>query len=297
MKLVPTSISRNIARTILTTKKNSPHIFFASGVIGMIGSTVLACRATLKLETTIDEIKHDVDSVKERNDIAESGNSIANGYSERDYHKDLGYVGAKGVLKLGRLYAPSLIVGSISVIALTGSHVQLSRRNAALSTTLALLTKQFEQYRGRVQKELGEERELELYRCMEDVEYEDEKGKKQVAKVVNPNGLSIYARCFDQTSKEWQKSAELNHIFLQAQQNYFNHRLTAYGHVFLNEIYDNLGFERSQAGQVVGWVKNGDGDDYIDFGLFEARNRLFINNLEPCVWLDFNVDGVVYDKI
>lgn len=295
MKLIPSGLARNVARTILKTKKNSPHIFFAAGVAGMIGSTVLACRATLKLEATVDEIKDDLDTVKSLSTSPVPG--LPERYSEADHYKDVSYVCIKSVAKLSRLYGPAILLGGASVAALTGSHVQLSRRNAALSTTLALVTKSFEQYRARVQQEVGEERELELYRCMEDVEYEDEKGKKQIAKVVDPNGLSPYARCFDESCVEWKKNAEHNRFFLQAQENYFNHRLNAHGHVFLNEIYDNLGFERTQAGQIVGWLKNGEGDTYIDFGIFEARNALFVNNLESSIWLDFNVDGVVYDKI
>lgn len=291
MKLVPASVTRNLARTILQAKKQSPHIFFAGGLAGMIGSTVLACRATMKLEETVDEIKHDFDSVKTLN------NDKSEKYTEHDYYKDMGYVYLKSASRIGKLYGPAIVVGGISVVALTGSHIQMSRRNAALSTTLALVSKQFEQYRARVQQEIGEERELELYRCMEDVEYEDEKGKKKIDKAVNPQGLSPYARCFDQTSTEWKKNAEWNRVFLQAQEAYWNHRLGAYGFVFLNEVYESLGLERTQAGQIVGWLKNGNGDDFVDFGIFEARNALFINSLEYSVWLDFNVDGVIYDKI
>ena len=58
-----------------------------------------------------------------------------------------------------------------------------------------------------------------------------------------------------------------------------------------------LGLERSSAGQVVGWVMNNDGDNYIDFGMFEASSSRFVNGTERSVLLDFNVDGVIYDKI
>jgi hypothetical protein len=67
-----------------------------------------------------------------------------------------------------------------------------------------------------------------------------------------------------------------------------------------------LGFERSMAGQVVGWV-DGNGDGYVDFGIFGAKiqgdealvaERLdFLNGQTDSVILDFNVDGIVYDLI
>jgi hypothetical protein len=86
-------------------------------------------------------------------------------------------------------------------------------------------------------------------------------------------------------------------MFLQCQQNYFNQQLKARGHVFLNEIYDAIGLERSKAGTIVGWVTDGNGDGYIDFGMFEDASRRFINGIEPSILLDFNVDGVIYDLI
>jgi hypothetical protein len=63
-----------------------------------------------------------------------------------------------------------------------------------------------------------------------------------------------------------------------------------------------LGLERSKAGAVVGWIlsKNGETDNYIDFGVFDGKTqsaRDFVNGFEGSILLDFNVDGVIYDKI
>jgi hypothetical protein len=55
----------------------------------------------------------------------------------------------------------------------------------------------------------------------------------------------------------------------------------------------------SSAGAVVGWVL-GNGDDYIDFGIWDPNNekaREFVNGHEAAILLDFNVDGVIYDLI
>lgn len=290
MSLIPNSVTRKVGRSILTTKKNSPHIFFVAGIAGTIVSTVLACRATLKLEETLDEIKEDLTSVKQ---LKEERLPDSN-YPENAYLRDLGYVYGKSASKMVRLYGPSVVIGGVSIACLTGSHIQLTRRNTALTMTLAAVSKAFDEYRQRVRDELGEERELELHRAVHDEPIE---GSKQVEKVIDASGVSVYARFFDECSDQWTKDPEHNRIFLQCQQNYFNHRLNAKGHVFLNEVYDALGLERSRAGQVVGWVSNGDGDGYIDFGLFEARSNRFVNNMERTILLDFNVDGVIYDKI
>ena len=107
---------------------------------------------------------------------------------------------------------------------------------------------------------------------------------------------SIYARFFDETSTNWQRTQGYNQFFIQAQQNYANDLLKSRGHVFLNEVYDMLGLERSKAGAVVGWVK-GNGDNYIDFGVFQGDEwnaMRFVTGDERSILLDFNVDGVVY---
>jgi hypothetical protein len=96
--------------------------------------------------------------------------------------------------------------------------------------------------------------------------------------------LSEYARRFDKTNINWQRSAERNEIFLQLQQNYFNDALLSRGHVFLNEVYDALGFPRSSAGQLVGWLY-GEGVGCIKFMVSDDG------------MIDFNVDGEIYLKI
>ena len=60
-----------------------------------------------------------------------------------------------------------------------------------------------------------------------------------------------------------------------------------------------LGLPRTQAGQLVGWVK-GQGDDFVDFGIFDGddmKHRDFVNGYERSILLDFNVDGIVYNLI
>lgn len=296
MKMISYKTTRHIGRTILVLKKNSPHIFFAGGLVGSIASTVLACRATLKLEPLVDDIKaeiKDVKSRKERPSLAANGRE----YTERDYVQDVMYVYGKSAKRVIKLYGPSVALGIASTGALTGSHVQLTRRNSALTATAAALSKAYDDYRERVRNEVGEDKELVLHRALTE-EQKTVDGKKEIVQVTgDPNKLSPYARIFDELCPNWQKDGELNRIFVQCQQNYANHKLQARGHVFLNEVYDALGLERSRAGAVVGWIYNGEGDNFISFGLFESGDSRFINNLERSVVLDFNVDGIIHDKI
>lgn len=296
MKLIPEktaeTLVRNLNRQMLVAKKNSPHIFFVGGVAGVIGTTVLACRATLKMDKTLGVIHDDIEVVKLMKSDAESKTSK---YTEKEYARDLTYVYGKSALYFVRLYGPSVILGAASITALTGSHIQLTRRNSALTMTVAAISQAYEEYRQRVRDAVGTEQEIEIYRGEKEHEIENEDGKKEIIHSIDPN-LSLYARLFEESNPNWVKNAEMNRLFIKCQQNYANHQLRTRGHIFLNEVYDSLNLERSKAGAVVGWVLDGKGDGYVDFGAHEYLPG-GVRMGEPNIVLDFNVDGVVYDKI
>ena len=277
MKFIPQGVTRSVGRTVLQTKANSPHIFFALGIAGVVTSGVLACRATLKLRETLDAIEADVDASEELKDP-----------------KDKAYVYVRAGLQLGKLYGPSIIVGAVSIAALSGSHIQLTRRNTALMAAYATLQKAFEEYRTRVEEQLGSEKEQDLYLGAK----KDGLPSKGATKSVKPGEWSPYARFFEESCSEWKRDPELNRLFIQCQQNYLTQLLLTRGHVFLNEAYDALGIERTREGSVVGWVYPSEtGDNYISFGMHDMRNANFLDGTEPTILLDFNVDGIIYNLI
>jgi len=282
---IKNAITKKLATSSFKLKQNSPHILFVGGIGCVIAGTVLACKATLKVEPLLDEVKEDINAVK--NELVD----------QPSHQRDVAYTYARSAALITKPYIPALIVGGAGIAALTGAHVQLTRRNTALTVGYAALHKAYSEYRARVREELGEEKERDLYLGMTEETVVGEDGKKQVVKVVDPNKTSEYARFFDQGCPAWKKNAEMNRLFIQCQQNYANQRLLARGYLFLNEVYDSLGLDISAAGQNVGWFLNGDGDNFVDFGMFEVRNSDFINGNEPTILLDFNVDGLIIDKI
>lgn len=285
MNFIPNALTQQLGRLALKAQKHSPHILFAAGVAGVVGSAVMASRATLKLGGILEEAEYEITSVKTELK-----------HRKGQYQKDLAYVYTKNSMEVIRLYAPAVLVGSVSIAALTGSHIQLTKRNTALTAAYATLNTAYENYRSRVRDEVGEDREQDLYRSVS-LKKVVVDGKVEEIRAIDPNTWSPYARIFDELSIQYQKNAELNRLFIQAQQNYLNDLLHARGHVFLNEVYDSLGLERCSAGAVVGWILDDRGDNYIDFGLFNPSSARFINGLEPAIVLDFNVDGVIFDKI
>jgi Family of unknown function (DUF6353) len=294
MSFVPEVISRTVARNTLHVQKASPEILLGVGIIGLVGSTVLACRATLKMSEVLDESKNKIDQATslEHHD-----------YSESDRSRDLTLIKYQTGIQIVKLYAPAIVVGGLSIYALTSSHNILSRRNAALTAAYAALEKGFNEYRARVVEKYGEEEDRDFRYGAEKVQIVDpDTGKKKTVTRVGPGDPSIYARFFDPVSPSWSKEPEYNLIFLKCQQNYANDLLLSRGHIFLNEVYDMLGIPRSKAGAVVGWVlsKNGETDNFVNFGVFDGKEQVardFVNGREGAILCDFNVDGVIYDRL
>lgn len=306
-----TNLVENTTRTMhkvgFKLKKHSPEILVVTGVIGTVVSAVMACKATTKLSEVMNNAKGELDAIHECAENPE----YAEEYTPEDAKKDIAIVYAQTGLKLAKLYGPSVVVGAVSITGILSGHTILRKRNLALVAAYTAEHLGFKEYRGRVIERFGEALDHELKYNIKAEEIEKtvttksgkEKIVKEVVEVHGPVQHSVYAKCFDESCYDWQNDAELNMFFLQQQQNYLNDKLKRQGYLFLNDAYKALGFDVTKAGQVVGWIydeKQPIGDNYVDFGIFNINSeaaRRFVNGLEKCIWLDFNVDGDILDLI
>lgn len=305
MKNIKESLMQTYKRTELKVRKHSPEILAGVGVVGVIASTVMACKATTKLSDILEESKDQLDQIK----TVAVDPAYADKYSEDDAKKDTTITYVQTGVKVAKLYAPSVILCAGSLGCLLASNNILKKRNAALSAAYMTVDKSFKEYRKRVADRFGEEVEKEIRYNIKakEVTTVDENGNEvtETVKVMDgtddPNTYSDYARFFDESCAAWQNDAEYNLTFLKAQQQYANDLLKSRGRLFLNEVYRMLGIDETKAGQVVGWVYNPDnptGDNFVDFGIYNMqreRVRAFVNGYEPNILLDFNVDGVIWN--
>lgn len=302
------NMTRTINRAGLKFKKHSPEILIVAGVIGTVTSAVMACKATTKLSDILEESKEQVDAVHAATEVG-----IVNDveYTEEDSKKDLTIIYTKTSLKVAKLYAPSVALGILSLSGIVLSHKMLTKRNVALAAAYTAVDKGFKEYRSRVVERFGKELDQELRFNVKAQEIEmteiDKNGKeKTVTKTVNvvdPNNIGDFARMFDDGNPGWSKDPEQTLFFLKQQQSYANKLLQERGHLFVNEVYDLLGFKRTPMGNLAGWVYdevNPIGDNFVDFGLYNPNKekvRDFVNGRERAILLDFNIDGYVLDLI
>lgn len=292
-----------LIKGVTKVRKYSPELLLVAGTVAIGAGVYFACKATLKVDDILDEANEKKDRIKSM--------PISDEYTDQDAKKDLCLTYIQTGAKFAKAYLPAaaLVLGGLSCFY--GSYGILKRRNIAMTAAYYAVDKAYKAYRDRVKEAVGEEKEKDIYHALTKTKIDemvtDENGKeKKVKKEVDvwtdyddPNQHSPYARFFDELSNCWHNNPEQNLAFLKAQQNYATQLLNARGHLFLNEVYDMLDIPRTQAGQVVGWIK-GMGDDYVDFGLYDGKRervRAFVNGYEPSILLDFNVDGPIWDNI
>lgn len=296
------SVNGVASKTVMKLKKHSPEILVVAGIAGTVVSAVLACKATTKVAEILDETKGTLDTIHEG---METGAINGQEYTTEDGKKDTVVVYAQTGMKLAKLYAPAIILGTLSITSILASNNILRKRNVALGAAYAAIDKSFKEYRGRVIERFGEQVDTELKygikaKKFEEIEVDPETGKEKKVKktvmVADPNLQSDYAVYFDSKSRNYETNPDYNRMFLKAQQAFANDKLQTRGHLFLNEVLDDLDLPRTHAGQIVGWTKDGP-DGYVNFRIVEVERETEDGRHEPALLLDFNVEGNIWEKM
>lgn len=296
------SVNGVASKAVMKLKKHSPEILVVAGIAGTVVSAVLACKATTKVAEILDETKGTLDTI---HGGMETGAINGQEYTTDDGKKDTVVVYAQTGMKLAKLYGPAIILGTLSITSILASNNILRKRNVALGAAYAAIDKSFKEYRGRVIERFGDQVDTELKygikaKKFEEIEVDPETGKEKKVKktvmVADPNLQSDYAVYFDSKSRNYETNPDYNRMFLKAQQAFANDKLQTRGHLFLNEVLDDLDLPRTPAGQIVGWTKDGP-DGYVNFRIVEVERETEDGRHEPALLLDFNVEGNIWEKM
>lgn len=307
--------NRSSKRLGFHIKKRSPELLIAAGIIGFGGALATACVATTKAGKIVEKTTETLDGIHAAHEkgITRAGEL----YDDRDNKRDLTLTYIQTGLKFVKLYAPTAILIISSVTCILSSHHILKKRNLALAAAYAAVDKSFKEYRGRVLDRFGEQVEKELRYNVKATEVEEtvtnDKGKEEKVKktvnMMNPStdihAISPYAVIFDSTHEDWSKNKSTNEWYIKARQSQLNQKLRSQGHLFLNEVYDALGFPRTAVGAQVGWIfdeRHPFGDNFIDFRATEImRPQTGIEGdeaiYESAYIFDFNIAGSILDMI
>jgi hypothetical protein len=280
-----------LGRTQLLVKKHSPEILLVGGLVSMVSSVVLAAKAGQTHQTVKTVNAEEIETVKD----------------ETDDQREIMLVKASNAGRWVRLYGPSggaFLLGAASIV---WSHGIMEKRVTALGAAYVLLLEGFNNYRKRVRNDQGNEKDryyLDGVRLEEVMvtEVDGNKAKTTKTELLVEDELGIYSFFFDDKSTvEYQYNDPIsNRFFLETKAQAWTDKLQRRGHVFLNEVLEDLGLEHTQAGAAVGWIYDPNDeltDDYIDFGTYAMVNEDANQGLVEGWLLDFNVQGPIWNLI
>ena len=294
-------------KALMQIDKHSPQILVGVGVAAGVAATGMAVYSTLKVDKVME---HHQDKMVDISKKAEqAGNDDELVYDEKAQKHDKTMVYVETGAELTRLYLPTIALTGVSIACVLSAHHILDGRYMAAASAFTAVSKEFSDYRGRVRKQFGEDKERDIYQGVVEEEVTDEKTgetttvRKYDKDVVDRSGLSRY---FDEYSIYWDKyNPDQNIAHIRSVLHQANDQLYANGHLFLNDVYQMLGIPDTKEGAILGWIVDEDHQNpYVDFGVYgvNSDDPWDFNNEEPWdgkmgILLTFNVDGIIYDKI
>lgn len=298
MNPIAKTLVRVARRGAMKAQKHLPEILLVGGSVGIVASTVLACKATIKAQPILDEAKDNIEAVH----IAESDPRVSDEeYSKEQATKDLTRIYIQTGTKLAKIYAPAAIVGFASMSCLIGSNVIVRKRLTAAIAAYTALGESFRRYRDQVEQELGHK-----FLPTPDTIEADSESDEHVINIEQP--IRSYRFIFDRTNPNWKDDINFNLSFCRGAQRYLDFLLQRDHILFVNDFCKEMGFKITETGQYDGWTLDDKDpssykDGYVSFGLLNRDGsesealRAYKNGEVDYLVLDLNIDGTVVDRI
>lgn len=337
--------------------KHKAQIAIGAGIVGNTAATVIACKQTLTAKKIVEDHKDRRNEIDEAKEICRREIKIyetANGqdkssktyqepcdseryenfkkYLDHDYKKDLTRTYCKTGFKFMRHYAlPAALYLASNIAICIGTGI-LTKQVTGLTTSLTAVTAAYADYRERVKKAIGEDAERRIFtneqievRKYKDVDDDGNEIEKEETIIKTDGKYDPYAIKLDRCCYQYHNDIQKTLSELKCLESDMNRQLIGRGMVTLNEVYEALGYNKTEAGAQVGWVYCTDpeeqklhGDGYISFGLFDHVDQNGDATLNPRaltdqwvdilnshtsirqndtdeydIWLYFNVDGPI----
>lgn len=304
------------AKLIFKGKKYAPEGLVLGGIITGGIATYMMCKQTLNVEEIIDETKETLDKVHEQEEKLANGEEPK--YKDKKTEEIVPYTAEVAKrdktiaylqcgAKMVKNYAPAMGLYILSIVMILGGFKIIKGRYVTAMGVLSATQTAFKDYRNKIAEKYGKSIDLETLLGVEHTEETeesvDENGNMTIKEKEKHTATrtrvddSDFTRLFDElNAKTFKMDAIANYTWLSQAEKWATQRLRDRGHLFLNEVYDILGMEHTSTGAICGWRINGDGDDFVSFGI-DNIPREWDWYEEPNFWLNFNCEGVIYDKI
>lgn len=232
---------------------NSPAIFTAIGVTGVITSALLTARGTkLYMQELAEE-----------------------GYYDRDYKFER--EPKEHLQRAWKFYIPAAGTSVLTIAAIVYANRVGNRRAAALAAAYSLTEKAFDEYKHKVVERLGSDKE----RNLRDEIAQDRVNKKPVDTkevIVTGNGQVLCHEAF--TGRYFQSDMET----LRKAQNDINKQVINDSYASLSDFYDLLGLPHTDNSSEVGWNT----DKLLELQFSATLTKYNV----PCISMSFSVSPI-----
>lgn len=312
-------IAKKAGKIVTNVKnaKSTPKVMLISGVGLVVGSGIFACVRTLKLEERVDEIKDNVDHIKE---LREAGEYIVNTetnemaeYTSSLYRKDLTYAYGQGIWSIAKLYLPSFIGTGVGIALIGGSNKILNDRLTQTTLALTCMSESFNKYRNNVKREYGEEVDMRMMTGLEtkknlemnviDPETGEliNKKEKKIDVITDVSNIaSPYAIVLNDCNF-WTSDAAYNTQFIDSSLRLLQAQYDRDGYIYLYDIYNqftalnNISSKAIAMSHQVGLVK-GFADDDIRINLVPTHLGSE-DRFKDILLADFNCCGAINELV
>ena len=317
-------IKRFGARAVFKVKQKSPEICLIAGIGCGVATVIVACKATLKADEILDKHADAMKRIEDAKEAVLSGTVEGETYGDEEIKKDQLIAKKDLVLGMGKLYAPAVGLGLLSIGLILTSYRIINGRYVGLMGAYTALDDQFKKYKKRVVDAVGEDKEREIrtgiFKKKGYVEEVDEYGKNKVVEkeleqhdpTLDDGDYGDMVVYSEFTSSAWQKNDPYyNEAFLRAQETYFQNLLIARGYVFLIEVKRALGLIPKPEDAIKGWILDPAdpaahaplsfgirGPIFRETGDHPLKNGKIVKTLSGKEFvLEFNTDGVMWNLI
>lgn len=301
-------------------KKYGTDIAVYGGSAAIVAGVVLACKATLKVNTEAEEDAKKADEIRAKYKLekkVKGGKKDARSNSREsrelvELHKE----GNRALLKhntrcIGRYVrhysVPALLIGGGIAGSIWAHGKEKSEKNAAVAYAAGLAAS-LKKYRDEMRRERGEEAEKKFFYDVKEEKKEtvDEKGKKKtevvetVDKDVDRSDFAKYFGVDYSTAATGYAEADL--MFLKQVEITATRKLREDKWLTLNELYkmlrlvDGAGQRYGvKGGNNIGWVYDKDDPDgnKVDLGIYnpnKVANRDYVNGYNDVILIEPNVN-------
>lgn len=233
-------------------KRNASTILTCIGGVGVVATSVLAVKATPKALQMIDNAKEEKGEDLSKWEIVKTA---------------------------GPAYIPAVLVGASSIACIFGANVLNQRQQASLMSAYALLDNSYKEYKAKVIELYGEEADSRVRSAIAQDKYTGDEIDSDNGKVLFYDEFS--GRYFNCTIADVLK-AELE----------VNKLLSDWGGLYLNDVYDLLGIQRTDYGDHLGWSAAGMYEMYWSQWLDFTTEKFTLDDGLECYILTFGVEPI-----